>query len=98
MLTDFKVVEKELKKKFRSGEGLSFYKGNKLLSVRNFKLVTTDFFSGDYIGGTYLVKGRCSFECQQGDGWYSEGEKSNYEVIIQIDGDTIVNIQNINVL
>ena len=96
MLTDFNVVEKELKKKFRSGEGLSFYKGSKLLSVRNFKLVTTDFFSGDYIGGNYLVKGRCSFECQQGDGWYSEGEKSNYEVIIQIDGDIVLEIGNIN--
>lgn len=96
MLTDFNVVEKELKKKFRSGEGLSFYKGSKLLSVRNFKLVTAEFISGEYIEGNYLVKGRCLFEYQQGDGWYSEGEKSNYEVIIQIDGDTVLEIGNIN--
>ena len=99
MLTDFNVVEKELKKKLSSGEELSFYKGSKLLIVRNFKLVTAEFVRGEYIGGNYLVKGRCSFEYKQGDGWASEGEKSIYQAILQIDGDTIISIEDrINVL
>ena len=100
MLTDFDVVKEELKNKLRSGEGLSFYRGSKLLTVRNFRLVTADFFSGEYNGGNYQVKGRCSFEYKQDDGWSSEGEKSVYEVILQIDGDTITSIENnrINVL
>ena len=100
MLTDFDVVKKDLKNKLRSGEGLSFYRGSKLLTVRNFRLVTADFFSGEYRGGNCQVKGCCSFEYKQDDGWSSEGEKSTYEVILQIDGDTITSIGNnrINVL
>jgi len=100
MLTDFNVVEKELKKRLRSGEDLCFYRGSKLLTVRNFRLVTADFFSGEYRGGNCQVKGCCSFEYKQGDGWSYEGENSVYEVILQIDGDTIISIGNnrINVL
>lgn len=89
---DFNVVKEELKSKLRSGEGLFFYKGSKLLTVRNFKLVTADFIEGEYNGGNYLMKGRCSFEYEQGDGWASEGEKSIYQAVLQIDGDTIISI------
>lgn len=100
MLTDFDVVKEELKKRLRSGEDLCFYRGSKLLTVRNFRLVTADFFSGEYRGGNCQVKGCCSFEYKQGDGWSYEGENSVYEVILQIDGDTIISIGNnrINVL
>ena len=97
MLTDLDEVKKELKKKLSSGEGLSFYKGRQLLKVRNFKLVTAEFLYGEYLEGNYLVKGSCSFDYQLGDGWFSEGEKSVYEAILQIEGDTIVSIGNINV-
>ena len=97
MLTDFDEVKKELKTRLSSGEGLSFYKGRQSLTVRKFKLVTAEFVRGEYLEGNYLVKGRCSFEYQQGDAWCSEGEKSSYEAILQIDGDDIVGIGNINV-
>ena len=99
MLTDFNVVEKELKKQLASSEDLSFYKGSKLLTVRNFKLVTAEFVRGEYIGGNYLVKGRCSFEYKQDDGWASDGEKSIYRTVLQGDVDTIISIEDrINVL
>lgn len=97
MLTDFDEVKKELKKKLFSGEGLSFYKGRQLLTVRKFKLVTAEFVDGEFVDGNYKVSGCCSFEYQLGDGWCSEGEKSFFEVIIQIDGDTIVSMGRINV-
>ena len=97
MLTDFDEVTKALRKRLASGEGLSFYKGRELLTVRKFKLLTAEFVNEGNLEGNYLVKGRCSFEYQLGDGWASEGEKSVYETILQIDGDTIVSIGNINV-
>ena len=97
MLTDFDEVTKALRKRLASGEGLSFYKGRELLTVRKFKLITAEFVRGENPYGNYLVNGRCSFEYQLGDGWASEGEKSVYETILQIDGDTIVGIGNINV-
>ena len=100
MLTDFNVVEKELKKRLRSGEDLCFYLGSNQLTVRNFNLVTAEFVCGEYKGGNYQVKGRCSYEYKQGDGWSSKGEMSAYHTILQIDGDTITSIDNnrINVL
>ena len=58
--------------------------------MRKFKLLTAKFVNEGNLEGNYLVKGRCSFEYQLGDGWASEGEKSVYETILQIDGDTIV--------
>ena len=97
MLTDFDKVKKELRKRLSSGEGLSFYKGRQLLTVRKFKLVTADFISGKYIDGNYQVRGSCSFEYQLGDGWCSEGEISFFDTILQIDGDTIVSIGSINI-
>lgn len=100
MLTDFNVVKEELKNKLRSGEGLSFYRGSKLLTVRNFRLVTAEFINGEYRGGNCQVKGRCSYEYEQGDGWSSDGGMSAYQTILQIDGDSITSIDNnrINVL
>lgn len=98
MLTDFDEVKKELKARLSSGEGLSFYKGSQSLTVRKFRLVTAEFVRGEYLEGNCLVKGRCSFDYQKGDAWCSEGEKSSYEAILQIDGDNIVSIGNIKVL
>ncbi len=97
MLTDFDEVKKELKMRLSSGEGLTFYKGSQSLTVRKFKLVTAEFVRGEYLEGNCLVKGRCSFDYQQGEAWCSEGEKSFYEAILHIDGDNIVSIGNINV-
>lgn len=97
MLTDFDEVKKVLKMRLSSGEGLSFYKGRQSLTVRNFKLITAEFVRGEYLEGNYLVRGRCSFDYQQGDAWCSEGEKTFYEAILQIDGDAIVSIGNIKV-
>lgn len=97
MLTDLDEVKKDLRKKLFSGEGLSFYKGRQLLTVRKFKLVTAEFVSGEFVDGNYMVSGCCSFEYQLDDGWCSEGEKSFFEVIIQIDGDTIVSMGSIKV-
>lgn len=97
MLTDFDEVKKELKTRLSSGEGLTFYKGSQSLTVRKFKLVTAEFVCGEYLEGNCLVKGRCSFDYQQGEAWCSEGEKSFYEAILHIDGDNIVSIGNINV-